>query len=118
MRASDERLPLRQKGRVDLRETGVDLEVDHPSDESALERRSGTAQQVEARAGHFRTARDVKDPQLLADLPMWLRRERKHARLILADDRVVLVNSSEGRGRVDHVGDVKNELVALSLKRA
>src|SRR6266581_2353472 len=117
MRARDERLPLREVRRVDLGEAGVDLEVDHPGYEGALERRARAAQQEEARAGHFRAARDVEDAELLADLPMWLCRERKFARLVLADDLVVLVHSADGRCGIDQVGDMQNELVAFRLER-
>src|SRR6266571_3966664 len=118
MRARDECLPLRDVRRVDLCEAAVDLEVEHPRDESALECRACAAQQIKARARNFRAARDVEDAELLADLPMWLCRERKRPRLVLADNFVVLVHSPDRRGGIEKVGDVKNELVALCFERA
>jgi len=82
------------------------------------ERSACAAQQVEARARHFRAAWYVEDAELLADLPMWLCRERQHARLVLADDPVVLVHGPGRCGGIEQGGDVENELVALCFERA
>src|SRR2546426_8968374 len=104
MRARDECLSLRDIRWVDLCEADVDLEVEHPSDKGALERRACAAQQVEPRARHFRAARDVEDAELLADLPVWLCREGQHTRLVLADDFVDLVHGPGRCGGIEPGG--------------
>src|SRR5207244_7751590 len=87
----DERLALGDERRVDLGEAGGDLEIDHPRDQAALERRARAAQHVEARARELRPARDVEDAERLAELPVRLRREGELLRLVLTDDDIVVL---------------------------
>src|SRR5438552_9445149 len=94
MRASDQRLARREERRIDLGESVRELEIDHPCDERALECGAGAAENVEARARHLRSAWDVEDPKLLADLPMGLRRECTLGWGVLADDLVVVLTSA------------------------
>src|SRR6266550_2247075 len=72
MRARDQRLARREERRIDLGESLRELEIDHPRDERALERGASATQNVEARARHLGSARDVEDPELLTDLPVRL----------------------------------------------
>ena len=88
---------LRHERRIDLRETGIDLQVDHPRDERALQRRAGAAQHVEARARQLRAARDVEDAERLADLPVRLRRERSGSRF--GSSRTTRLSCSSFSGR-------------------
>ena len=93
-----------------------ELEIDHPRDERALECGAGATQNVEARARHLGSARDVEDPELLTDLPVRLGEEGALGWDVLADDLVVVLTGTAGSLGVEHVRDVQHELVALGLE--
>src|SRR5438034_9275061 len=93
-----------------------ELEIDHPRDERALECGAGATQNVEARARHLGSARDVEDPELLTDLPVRLGGEGALGWDVLADDLVVVLTGPAGSLSVEHVRDVQHELVALGLE--
>src|SRR5438093_1115119 len=116
MRARDQRLARREERRIDLGESVRELEIDHPRDERALECGAGATQNVEARARHLGSARDVEDPELLTDLPVRLGGEGALGWHVLADDLVVVLTGPAGSLSVEHVRDVQHELVALGLE--
>ena len=117
VRAPEQGLSPRDRRRVDLGETRLDLEIDHPRDERALQRRTGAPKHVEPRAGELRAARDVEDAERLADLPVRARLDRELLRRVLADHRVVVLVLALRHARIDHVRDPQELLVALGLKR-
>src|SRR5438093_327668 len=57
VRAPKQGLSPRDRWWIDLGETRLDLEIDHPRDERALQRRTGAAKHVEPRAGGRRSSR-------------------------------------------------------------
>src|SRR2546429_564921 len=116
MRARDQRLARREERRIDLGESVRELEIDHPRDERALECGARATQNVEARARHLRSARDIEDPELFTDLPMRLRDQGALGWDVLADDFVVVLTGTAGSLGVKHVRDVQHELVALGLE--
>src|SRR5438132_1612930 len=118
VRRRDERLLARDERRIDLGEAGVDLQIDHPRDERALQRRAGAAQVVEAGTRELHAARDVEDAKRLAHLPVRLRREAEIAFAVLAHDAVVVFILARRNTGSDVIGDPQRQLVALGLKGA
>src|SRR6185369_5713285 len=79
LRRADEALALDHLRRVDLAVALLDVNVDHPADERALQARPNAAQEVEARAGDLDAALEVDDPELGPEIPVRLGREGERA---------------------------------------
>src|SRR5207247_8138029 len=89
------------------------VQVEHKVDEGAHELRSGAHKDREPRPRYLRAAREVEQPQLFADLPVWLAALR--SRLTPCPHDLVVRRVAVRHVRQRQVRDVEQLLVARLL---